>query len=398
MIPSDPERSLALSIRQPWAALLITGRKKIEIRRWSTAIRGRILIHAARLPDDRPEAWAWVTDELQPLTEYRGGLIGVAELTDCIRYADRESFQRDHDQHLNQPDWFQPPTMYGFTFANPQPIPFESCPGHTRFFSMDGGRREDGGEDSKSDDLSPVLRPTSPALLVSVRGASEAEAALAGGAGVIDVKEPTRGSLGRADPATVREVIAEVAGRAPVSAALGEWCEPLPATWCKRVGPGLSWVKCGLAGAKLRADFPQSWLADRAWFGSRLAEMAAVAYADWQRADAPAPAQIVELAIKHRFTAFLIDTWEKDGSSLLDWCEVEEVVGWCERLREAGILVALAGSLGEGEIQRLTSARPHWFAVRGAVCQGGRRGDPIDVARVRHLTEVIRELTTVSPT
>ena len=61
-----------------------------------------------------------------------------------------------------------------------------------------------------------------PGLLVSVRSADEARAALAGGADVIDIKEPGRGPLGRADEATWRAVRAEVAGRVPVSAALGE--------------------------------------------------------------------------------------------------------------------------------------------------------------------------------
>src|SRR5215468_9568595 len=87
--------------------------------------------------------------------------------------------------------------------------------------------------------------PRYPGLLISVRDAAEAEAALRGGADVIDVKEPRRGSLGRADAATIAAVVACVAGRRPVSAALGELVEPgseaVP-------GPGLSFVKWGLAG------------------------------------------------------------------------------------------------------------------------------------------------------
>ena len=55
----------ALSIKQPWAALLVAGIKTVEIRRWPTNRRGRILIHAARIPDPRPEAWALVPDELR---------------------------------------------------------------------------------------------------------------------------------------------------------------------------------------------------------------------------------------------------------------------------------------------------------------------------------------------
>ena len=38
----------ALSVRQPWAALLVAGRKTVEVRTWSTAVRGRVFIHAAR--------------------------------------------------------------------------------------------------------------------------------------------------------------------------------------------------------------------------------------------------------------------------------------------------------------------------------------------------------------
>ena len=38
----------ALSIRQPWAWLIIKGHKDIENRSWPTAFRGRVLVHAAK--------------------------------------------------------------------------------------------------------------------------------------------------------------------------------------------------------------------------------------------------------------------------------------------------------------------------------------------------------------
>src|SRR6516164_1264126 len=50
----------ALSLKQPWATLLVHGRKTIEVRRWATRRRGLLLIHAARLPDPRREAWKHV--------------------------------------------------------------------------------------------------------------------------------------------------------------------------------------------------------------------------------------------------------------------------------------------------------------------------------------------------
>jgi ASCH domain len=42
----------ALSVRQPWAWLIIAGHKDVENRSWTTTYRGPLLIHAARRPDD----------------------------------------------------------------------------------------------------------------------------------------------------------------------------------------------------------------------------------------------------------------------------------------------------------------------------------------------------------
>ena len=50
----------ALSVKQPWAALIVAGLKTIEVRRWPTGRRGRILIHAAREPDKRADVWRHV--------------------------------------------------------------------------------------------------------------------------------------------------------------------------------------------------------------------------------------------------------------------------------------------------------------------------------------------------
>ena len=83
-------------------------------------------------------------------------------------------------------------------------------------------------------------------LLVSVRSAAEAEAALTGGAGLIDVKEPAHGALGRADEAIIADVVGVVAGRAPVSAALGELRDN-PQAKLPACLSSLAFVKCGLA-------------------------------------------------------------------------------------------------------------------------------------------------------
>src|SRR4051812_39902678 len=81
-----------------------------------------------------------------------------------------------------------------------------------------------------------------PGLLVSVRSPQEALAALAGGADIIDVKEPANGSLGRAEDDVIRAVVDVVAGRRPVSAAMGELVEESACSIA-----GLNFLKWGLA-------------------------------------------------------------------------------------------------------------------------------------------------------
>ena len=126
----------ALSLKQPWATLLVHGVKTIEVRRWPTARLGRVFIHAARVPDDRPQAWQHVPPALASTTQLRGGIIGAARLTGCIKYHTREKFVEDQARHLNEPDWFEPPALYGFTFAEPEALPFQRYPGWLRFFQV----------------------------------------------------------------------------------------------------------------------------------------------------------------------------------------------------------------------------------------------------------------------
>jgi len=127
----------ALSLKQPWAALVVHGRKTIEVRRWPTDRRGRILIHAARIADDRPEAWKWVLSDVRATAQRTGGIIGTAELFDCVAYQSRDAFAADQWKHLNDAAWFDGRQMYGFRFRRAQLLPFRRYPGWMRFFPVE---------------------------------------------------------------------------------------------------------------------------------------------------------------------------------------------------------------------------------------------------------------------
>lgn len=70
----------ALTIREPWASLIINGYKEYEFRSWKTNYRGKILIHAGLKVDDKI---------LKKFKNYniecqKGVIIGEAQLVDCI--------------------------------------------------------------------------------------------------------------------------------------------------------------------------------------------------------------------------------------------------------------------------------------------------------------------------
>lgn len=115
---------LALSIRQPWAWLIIHGHKDVENRSWPARFRGRIYVHASKGMTRDEYAMAFVTAEengvtLPPADELeRGGIVGTVEITDCVRESDSP--------------WFFGPC--GFLLRNAKPLPFRPCKGALGFF------------------------------------------------------------------------------------------------------------------------------------------------------------------------------------------------------------------------------------------------------------------------
>lgn len=219
-------------------------------------------------------------------------------------------------------------------------------------------------------------------LLVSVRSGVEALVALAGGADLIDVKEPARGPLGRADDKVIAKIVSTVDGQRPVSAAMGELKDAVE--WISPSCP-LTYVKFGLAGF-----LGHPWR-ERLVELQRAATSFVVptAYADAERAEAPAVEDVAAFAIANNFPVLLIDTFRKDGHDLFKWTTEERLCLLVERLRIAGVAVALAGSLTQQQLPTVRRINPAWLAVRGAVCTDGRREGTIDKKCVRLLKSLL---------
>ena len=223
-------------------------------------------------------------------------------------------------------------------------------------------------------------------LLISVRDGQEAETALAGGAQLVDVKEPARGSLGAATPAMWREVLQRCRGQVPISAALGELREargraPLDAL------AGFDFAKIGLAGCGPDCRWRERW-AELVRRLPRRVTPVAVVYADWSACSAPDPEAVIDQAARTGCGAVLFDTRGKRQGDLLDHLSLVQLSPLVARVRRHGMRLVLAGSLAPGSMAAALALRPDYVAVRGAACRGGRTGR-IDLQRVRALRELV---------
>lgn len=208
-------------------------------------------------------------------------------------------------------------------------------------------------------------------LLVSVADAQEAREAVENGADLIDVKDPTAGSLGAATVEKQREVIMAVASRFPVSVALGELLD-LPNNDKTKLPQPLAFAKVGLSHCRSNSDWLQRW---RAWQQSLSANIQAVAvsYVDWQTCGAPSPGEIIQqLVVPSRCRILLFDTFDKRQGSLLDHCSLPVLRDLCASLRSHDCRIVLAGSLQLQLLPALLPLQADYVAVRGAVCREER--------------------------
>lgn len=118
----------ALSIRQPWAWLILNGGKDVENREWPTRYRGRVLVHAAKgmTRDEFQSAAIFAFGRigmasLPPMDNLqRGGIVGSVEIVDCV--------QRSSSH------WFV--GRYGFVLRDPVLLPFTPWRGQLGFFDV----------------------------------------------------------------------------------------------------------------------------------------------------------------------------------------------------------------------------------------------------------------------
>jgi uncharacterized protein (UPF0264 family) len=83
----------------------------------------------------------------------------------------------------------------------------------------------------------------------------------------------------------------------------------------------------------------------------------------------------------------MVDTAIKDGKNLFDNMSFDELRRFVDQARDAGLMVALAGSLAWEHSELLFELNPTLIGVRGAVCVGRDRKTAISPEKTRQFVE-----------
>lgn len=121
----------ALSIRQPWAELILQGRKDIETRSWNTQFRGEFLIHTSKQIDIESCEYF----KIDPKSLVTGALIGKAKLVSSKEYFTPTQFAEDNSRHAAGFLGFSRP-KFGFILGNVERIEPKPFKGSLGFFKV----------------------------------------------------------------------------------------------------------------------------------------------------------------------------------------------------------------------------------------------------------------------
>lgn len=223
-------------------------------------------------------------------------------------------------------------------------------------------------------------------LLASVMTVEEAEAALAGGADIIDLKDPRRGALGALPAPVIRAAMTRIAGRRPVSATVGDLpMEPeIVGAAAERIAAlGVDFVKVGIFPGGDRGGCLDR-LSALTTCGTRLV---AVLFAD----------QDPDFALLPRlrdsgFAGAMLDTADKSAGGLRRYLDESALRAFVDQSRTCSLLTGLAGSLGRDDIPALLPLQPDYLGFRGALTLAGRSSG-LDAAALAAVRAAIPEET-----
>jgi uncharacterized protein (UPF0264 family) len=234
-------------------------------------------------------------------------------------------------------------------------------------------------------------------LLISPQNTKEAIEAIAGGADIIDVKNPKEGPLGANFPWVIKEIKQLIPDNIELSCTLGE-APNLPGSMTLAAYGAASlnvdYIKVGLNGIQTiqkAADLLEKIIHAVKMCNSK-ARIVVAGYGDYLRAGSIEPQHVIQAAFATKADIVMLDTAIKDGKNLFAFQTPQQLETFIKNAHKHSLSVALAGSLQIQDLPVIKKVGTDIVGLRGAACQNNNRNTGyITRERVKEITEIIKQ-------
>jgi uncharacterized protein (UPF0264 family) len=233
-------------------------------------------------------------------------------------------------------------------------------------------------------------------LLISPKNETEAAEAIAGGANIIDVKNPKEGTLGANFPWVIKRIRQITPKGIEVSCTLGE-VPNLPGSMALAAlgaaTTGVDYIKAGLCGLKTpeEAVYLMRNVVKAAKDFNPSIKVVVSGYADAGRIGTVDPLLIPEVAHKAQADVAMIDTAIKDGKSLFTFLTMFQLRRFVDMAHSYDLKAALAGSLKKEDLPVVYSVGADVVGLRGAACSlSDRVNGRITKEKVQELVDIVK--------
>ena len=233
-------------------------------------------------------------------------------------------------------------------------------------------------------------------LLISPKNETEALEAIAGGADIIDVKNPKEGPLGANFPWVIKRIRQITPANIEVSCTLGE-APNLPGSMALAAlgaaTTGVTYIKVGLYGLKTPEEAVHLMrnITKAAKEYNPLIKVVASGYADAARISTVDPLLVPKIAHEAQADIAMLDTAIKDGKSLFNFLTETQLQQFVGTAHNYGLRAALAGSLQKEDLPAVCALGVDVVGLRGAACTlNDRVNGQITREKVQELAEIVK--------
>jgi uncharacterized protein (UPF0264 family) len=232
--------------------------------------------------------------------------------------------------------------------------------------------------------------------LISPKNETETMEAVAGGADIIDVKNPKEGPLGANFPWIIRRIRQVTPANIEVSCTVGE-APDLPGSMALAslgaAATGVNYIKAGLYGLKTleEAVYLMRNVTKAAKEYNPAVKVVASGYADASRVSTIDPLLVPKIAYEAKADIAMLDTAIKDGKSLFTFLTKPQLRRFVDSAHSYGLKAALAGSLQKEDLPEIYALGADIAGVRAAACTlSDRVNGQITKEKVQELVEMVK--------